>query len=244
MALGGGMSCVKYLLFCFNLLFAITGLIILIVGIKAQINSWPYIDLTDENFYTSGPVVLIIVGIIVFIVAFFGCCGAVKENHCMIVTTYCAQFSVFLLIIFIAEMAVGIAGYMKHSDLEASIVRHLNETIDQYPTNKEVAKTFDIVQTDLECCGIKGPEDWAAHNLTIPSTCCTGIEINNSMAAQCTSSSPGFHSEGCLDKLVTHFKDIAMVLGGVGLGIALVQLLGVIFACCLARSIRSQYETV
>jgi hypothetical protein len=26
------------------------------------------------------------VGIIVFVVAFFGCCGAVKENHCMIMT--------------------------------------------------------------------------------------------------------------------------------------------------------------
>lgn len=59
------------------------------MGIKAEINSSPYMDLTDEKFYTSGPAVLIIVGIIVFIVAFFGCCGAVKENHCMIVTVSC-----------------------------------------------------------------------------------------------------------------------------------------------------------
>lgn len=239
MAIGGGMSCVKYLLFCFNLLFAITGLIILIVGIKAEINSSPYIDLTDENFYTSGPIVLIIVGIIVFIVAFFGCCGAVKENHCMIVT-----FSVFLLLIFIAELGVGIAGYVKHKDLETSIVKHLNETITQYPTNKDVAKTFDIMQTDLHCCGINGPDDWIANNITIPNTCCTGQEITGGVPAACTKDSPGFHTKGCLNELVTHLKDIAVVLGGVGLGIALVQLLGVIFACCLARSIRSQYETV
>lgn len=233
------MSCVKYLLFCFNLLFAVTGLIILIAGIKAKINSSPYIDLTDENFYTSAPVVLIIVGIIVFVVAFFGCCGAVKENHCMIVT-----FAVFLLIIFIAEMAVGIAGYTKHKDLETSILNHLNSTIEQYPVDKDVAKTFDIVQTDLECCGINSPSDWAAHGLPIPATCCSGAEITNGVAAQCTTSSPSFHSEGCLNKLVAHLNDIALVLGGVGLGIAVVQLLGVIFACCLARSIRNQYETV
>nr|AAV91352.1 hypothetical protein 1 [Lonomia obliqua] len=239
MAIGGGMSCVKYLLFCFNLLFAITGLIILIVGIKAEINSSPYIDLTDENFYTSGPIVLIIVGVIVFIVAFFGCCGAVKENHCMIVT-----FSVFLLMIFAAEIAVGVAGYMKHTDPETSILKHLNSTIDQYPTNKDVAKTFDIVQTDLQCCGIYSADDWAAHKLAIPPTCCSGQEITDGLPAACTKTSLGFHGEGCLKKLVTHFKDIAYVLGGVGIGIALVQLLGVIFACCLARSIRSQYETV
>lgn len=59
------------------------------------------------------------------------------------------QFSVFLLIIFIAELAVGIAGYVKHQDLETSIVRHLNSTIKEYPTNKDVQSTFDIVQTDV-----------------------------------------------------------------------------------------------
>ncbi|XP_068630034.1 CD63 antigen-like [Battus philenor] len=239
MAIGAGMSCVKYLLFCFNLLFAITGLIMLIVGVWVQASSHPYIDLTDENFYTSAPIVLIIVGIIVFIVAFFGCCGAVKENHCMIVT-----FSVFLLIIFIAELAVGIAGYVKHQDLQTSIVRHLNETIKDYPTDKDVKSTFDILQTDLKCCGIYGPEDWKNNSIPIPDTCCAGQEIKNGSAAACTPDSPSFHKVGCLQKLVPFFNDMALLLGGVGLGIALVQLLGVIFACCLARSIRSQYETV
>lgn len=218
---------------------AITGLIILIAGAKAEINSHPYVDLTDENFYTSGPIVLIIVGIIVFIVAFFGCCGAVKENHCMIIT-----FSVFLLIIFIAELGVGIAGYVKHQDLETSIVRHLNESIVQYPNNTEVRNTFDIVQTDLRCCGIYNYTDWGKHEMRIPNTCCDAQEILDGQIVPCTPDSVHFHGVGCLEKLVAHFQDIAMVLAGVGLGIAIIQLLGVIFACCLARSIRSQYETV
>lgn len=232
------MSCVKYLLFCFNLLFAVTGLIIFIVGVKSLINSSPYIDLTDENFYTSGPIAFIIVGIIVFIVAFFGCCGAVKENHCMIVT-----FSVFLLLIFIAELAVGIAGYMKHQELEDSIMRHLNETIKDYPTNPDVAKSFDIIQTDLNCCGITSPDDWAKNGLKIPDSCCSA-KMATAPPVACSATSPFFHGVGCLDKLVNYMKDIAYALGGVGLGIAFIQLLGVIFACCLARSIRSQYETV
>ncbi|KAG7306913.1 hypothetical protein JYU34_007020 [Plutella xylostella] len=237
MALGGGMSCVKYLLFCFNLLFAVTGLIILIVGAKAEYNAYPYMDLTDEKFYSSAPVVLIIVGIIIFIVAFFGCCGAVKENHCMITT-----FSVFLLLIFVAELGVGIAGYVKQKDLEASFLRSLNESIAEYPTNKDVRNTFDIVQTDLTCCGINGPKDWATNSLPIPDSCCAAREITAGTAAACTPETA--HPDGCLNKLVGLFQDIAVVLGGVGLGIAFIQLLGVIFACCLARSIRSQYETV
>ncbi|KOB67504.1 Tetraspanin, partial [Operophtera brumata] len=196
----------------------ITGLIILIVGIKAEINASPYIDLTDENFYKSAPVVLILVGIVVFIVAFFGCCGAVKENHCMIVT-----FSVFLLIIFVAELAVGIAGYMKHAELETSIMKNLNASIAKYNSDANVKKTFDIVQTDLECCGINGPGDWKNNSLAIPPSCCDGQVITGGAAPPCTPDSTGFHKEGCLTKLVTHLQQLSKVLGGVGLGIAFIQ---------------------
>jgi CD63 antigen len=36
----------------------------------------------------------------------------------------------------------------------------------------------------------------------------------------------------------------SMILAGIGIGIAIVQLLGVMFACCLYRSFRANYETV
>ncbi|KAL0893617.1 hypothetical protein ABMA27_013789 [Loxostege sticticalis] len=217
MALGGGMSCVKYLLFCFNLLFAITGLIILIVGAKAMYSLSPYIDLTGENFYVSGPIVLIIVGVIVFIVAFFGCCGAVKENHCMIVT-----FSIFLLIIFVAELAVGIAGYVKHQDLENSIIKNLNATIKDYPTNPDVKNTFDIIQTDLKCCGIYGPGDWKNNSMPIPDSCCSAHEINKDNVVEACKPA-NIYQTGCYGEVVTFLNSIAAVLGGVGLGIAAIQ---------------------
>ncbi|XP_045784409.1 CD63 antigen-like [Maniola jurtina] len=240
MAIGAGMSCVKYLLFSFNLLFAITGLIILVVGAKSEINAHPYVDLTDESFYTSAPVILIIVGLIVFVVAFFGCCGAVKENHCMIVT-----FSVFLLLIFIAELAVGIAGYMKHQDLETSMMRSLNDSLKHYNDDPTIRQNFDIIQTDLQCCGISGPGDWKNNTLPIPDSCCAAREVvANKTIASCTATSPTLHQKGCLGEILNNLKALSLLLGGVGLGIAFVQLLGVIFACCLARSIRSQYETV
>ncbi|XP_050665373.1 CD63 antigen-like [Leptidea sinapis] len=239
MAIGAGMSCVKYLLFSFNFLFAITGLIILIVGARAEINAYPYVNLTDESFYTSAPVILILVGLIVFIVAFFGCCGAVKENHCMIVT-----YSVFLLLIFVAELAVGIAGYVKHQDLETTISRSLNESIVQYPNDINIRKSFDIIQTDMECCGVYSPDDWANNGMPIPAACCSAQEILDSKPVACTPDSLNFHKNGCLSQILVHLKDIALVLGGVGLGIAFIQLLGVVFACSLARSLRSQYETV
>lgn len=65
--------------------------------------------------------------------------------------------------------------------------------------------------------------DWKNNSLPIPATCCSGQVITGTDVAPCTPESAGFHSAGCLSKLVTHFQDIAKVLGGVGLGIAFIQ---------------------
>lgn len=121
----GGMICIKYLLFVFNLVFAvsmwtyiflcrikrkikaiwcelckdvdwiqtltwyflfqISGIAILAIGAIIQNFYSNYTDFLHGKFFV-GPVLLIVVGVIVFVVAFFGCCGAVKENHCMIMT--------------------------------------------------------------------------------------------------------------------------------------------------------------
>ena len=63
----------------------ITGILLLSVGAVIQGLYASYSSLLDDGFF-SVPALLIAVGAIVFIVSFFGCCGAVKENHCMILT--------------------------------------------------------------------------------------------------------------------------------------------------------------
>jgi len=63
----------------------VTGIVLLIVGGVIQGLYENYSSLLDDRFF-SAPALLIAVGAIVFIVSFFGCCGAVKENHCMILT--------------------------------------------------------------------------------------------------------------------------------------------------------------
>jgi len=40
---------------------------------------------TDSTLFSVG-IFVIIVGGIILIVSFFGCCGAIKENRCMLIT--------------------------------------------------------------------------------------------------------------------------------------------------------------
>nr|XP_031848131.1 23 kDa integral membrane protein-like [Nomia melanderi] len=81
----GGMTCVKYLTFFFNLIFAITGIVFIAVGTVILVVYSGYSNFMDTWFFAA-PVFMIIIGAVVFLVSFFGCCGAVKENHCMIIT--------------------------------------------------------------------------------------------------------------------------------------------------------------
>jgi len=98
--------CVKYLLFIFNLLFVVSGVIILSVGISIKAYYSDYELFLDDQYFST-PNLLIAIGSIIFIIAFFGCCGAVKENFCMTIT-----FSTLLILIFVLEFAAGVSGYV------------------------------------------------------------------------------------------------------------------------------------
>jgi hypothetical protein len=61
----------------------VSGILIIAIGttIHAVYNNF---DAFLENRFFSPAYLLIAVGCIVFVVAFFGCCGAVRESTCMI----------------------------------------------------------------------------------------------------------------------------------------------------------------
>ncbi|XP_066586848.1 CD63 antigen-like [Prorops nasuta] len=234
----GGMACVKYLLFLFNLIFAITGIVFMSVGAIILVVYNGYNNFVDSWFFAA-PVLMIIVGVIVFLVSFFGCCGAVKENHCMIIT-----FSVLLLLIFALELGAGISGYMMSGEVSTMLENRMNSTMHEYNSKDDVRKSWDIIQSDLQCCGMKGPFDWTSvrgfSNKVVPDTCCKEVAAGST----CDANAITIRGDGCLTKLQAAIEENALILGGVGIGIALIQLIGVIFACCLARSIRREYETV
>jgi hypothetical protein len=49
----------------------------------------------EANFAAS-PIALMVVGSIIFVIAFYGCCGAIRESHCMIVTVRCILHNKFI----------------------------------------------------------------------------------------------------------------------------------------------------
>lgn len=245
----GGMKCIKYLLFGFNLVFALSGLALIVTGGVVQGLYSQYLDFLGDQFLNT-PVLLIVVGCIIFLVTFFGCCGAIKEHHCMTVT-----FSVLLSLIFIMELAAGIAAYMLRSELRTIIETNMERGMINYEAEGYlgVTKTWNAVQHELQCCGAQEYKDWKnttyaqTNGNAVPDSCCYSDVVGcgaGLLDKAVEEASKIIYTTGCLEKFQTLIaKNIAGV-GGVGVGIAFIQFIGLIFSVCLAREIKKEYETV
>lgn len=239
--MGCGITTVKYLLFIFNLVFALCGLAILVVGALSYANieeTKYFMDKVNEEVNVSAaPIALIVVGSIVFIIAFFGCCGAIRESHCMVVT-----FAVFLLVILIIEIAIGIVAFVKRDEggVDRALNASLTEIFAKYPTDNNTKNEVDNLQHELQCCGVDGPGYWISKQLEVPPSCCVLPNI------QCnTYSNPDqVFQDGCLDKLKQMLSNIGLLLGALAVTVGVVEITGVVFALCLASSIKNKERRV
>jgi len=248
----GGMKCIKYILFLFNLLFVIFGVILIVAGTVTKTGYNKYIEFLNTDGLSAPPNLFIVAGSVMLLIAFLGCCGAVRENHCMIMT-----YSVLVGLLLIMELGAGIAAFALEDDVEQMVSTEMKKTMEKYhqPNNTDIVRTWNIAQTSLECCGINNYTDWQdAYNVTagyplIPESCCIGGASDNCTEAitlrninDTKFAETHIYIHGCLPKVVA---DIAITrIGQIGIALAVVELVGVVFACFMARSIRYSYETV
>ncbi|UYV62724.1 hypothetical protein LAZ67_2001727 [Cordylochernes scorpioides] len=160
---------------------------------------------------------LIGVGALVFLVGFCGCCGAMQESKCMLVTYF-----LFLLIILVAELAVGVMAVLFQDQTLQKFENRMTKTIrDEYGRNEGLTQSVDFAQTKFTCCGVHGPQDyegsrWRRDDMgrgdNIVKTCCVLSNRNQTDAylepkpvdnARCQSNSPSDNREFRHQKVTT-----------------------------------------
>jgi CD63 antigen len=84
-------------------------------GTYVQTNLKGYSSIIGGQF-SAAAVFLIVLGVLILMITAFGCCGAYKENYCCIMI-----FAVILIIIFICELAAGIAGFIYKDKVDKEV---------------------------------------------------------------------------------------------------------------------------
>jgi len=227
-------SLVKYFMVFFNILFTIAGCVLLGFGAWSQVDAKNYLNFLGDN-YVQTPIFLMVVGGVIFAVAFLGCCGACRESKCLIHTYAC-----LLAVIIVAQVGAGIAAFLLKGDLDVEVTKNMEAGMTNYGNGAEfdgVTKAWDIVQENYECCGVQGQADWHAErpdrfNVTeTPDSCCKGGHV----AACGADAGAAKFQEGCYGKFKDFFVDNIAIVGGAALGVAAVELVIVLLACCIGR---------
>jgi len=234
-------SLFKTILLIFNLVFALVGLVLIGFGVYVQIDAKDYLNFLGDN-YTNTPVFIIILGAIIFVVAFFGCCGASKENKCMMYT-----YGFLLFVILIAQIGAGIAAFLLKGDLNQAIQKNMADGMKNYgaPGYSGVDATWDTVQRGFECCGVNSWEDWknistaGLPKQSVPDSCCR--EEEKDCGKKPTASD--LWDQGCYDTFSEDFSDNIKYVGVTALCVAAAEFFIISLACCLGKKmgVSAQY---
>ncbi|XP_035244136.1 CD63 antigen-like [Anguilla anguilla] len=240
MAVEGGAKCIKYLLFFFNFLFWICGLALIILGVLAQLALNNTLAI-EKASVSAVPLVVIVVGVIVFFIAFFGCCGAFRESHCMITT-----FSVLLSFIVLIQIGAAIAGYIYRGKLNEIVDSDLKDMVSKYTNSSaEFKKAVDEMQKDLKCCGMNSSADWTSFGpdgTSVPDSCCIKQTLGCGKGAM--QDADKVYQKGCLSFVKDYLRKNVQLVIVAAVVIAFLQVLGIVFACILMKSIRSGYQVM
>ncbi|XP_006789453.1 CD9 molecule a isoform X2 [Neolamprologus brichardi] len=227
MALGGGIKCVKYLMFIFNFFFWLAGTAVLAIGLWLRLDqkTKSLFEEPDSSYvFYTGVYILIAAGALIMVVGFLGCCGAIRESPCMLGT-----FFFFLLIIFAIEVAAGIWGFSNQSQVVNDITRFYTQTYNNYKTNgdEHLKETLRVIQAELNCCGPNG-----RLKETNPEICPKGELLAELI------------TKSCPDAIEEVFNSKLHIIGGVGIAIGVIMVFGMIFSMLLCCAIRRSREVV
>ncbi|GLV41921.1 Tetraspanin 39D [Carabus blaptoides fortunei] len=229
----GKMGCaaglVKAIMFIFNFLFVLAGLALIGIGTLFFVKLETYDKVVVEQFKIA-PTLMLIVGVVVFIIAFFGCCGVCRESYCMLVT-----YAVLLLTIFALQLAIGIYAYVQvkeDGDVRPLVERSLESAFVEYEKSNEVREVFDVMQKEFRCCGVNGPQDYIKNLITIPASCCSEGNLNCVLKGSVTT--------GCATRISENITASIKTVAYVAIGVAAVEIIGSIFAMCLASTLKNE----
>lgn len=148
--------------------------------IEVSARTWPV--------YSTFFIFIIGIGLLTFIVGFFGCCGACKESSCML----CLYFTIIIAICGIIGALIFLPDKFEikpqqvKSDLQHDIKEIIQRSYSRYNTSSFANMVIDRIQEDFQCCGSNNFTDWYAslqNNFTRPDIGVAGSAMNSYIVA-------------------------------------------------------------
>lgn len=219
---------IKYLLFTFNLLFFLGGLIIFGLSVHIRRFRADY-QITDELL--PGIDLLIFIGAVTLVFGFLGCCGAIRESRCLL-----ALFFTGLLCMFLMLLAVGVLGAISRTAAAQALAKERMKTLlplSERP--RSVQESFQKVEQTGKCCGLfVGHLDWGNSSAVVPNSCnCTDTSRNCTVL-----DGREIYTTPCMSHIMTWLDRVSDSLMGTAFAFAALMILGMALSLILGYQIK------
>ncbi|XP_063359756.1 23 kDa integral membrane protein-like [Cydia amplana] len=231
--------CMKFFLTLFNIICILFGLILMAICVM---NMRERKSRPDEQAALSRGVLsfLLTLGLCLVVTAVLGCIGALREHVKILYVHAC--FFIFLVSV---EVVVGVGAAVLSAWVgggsEMRIQFYRNSTIDDEVVSHR--NYWDNLQSENQCCGVDGPQDYAIIHRDIPPSCCArahGLREGGArrhLHATCLTDR-SYYTRGCEEAMRQKKALKGNIFITTGVVFALLEILCIILALWMARTIR------
>ncbi|XP_042200458.1 tetraspanin-15-like [Callorhinchus milii] len=220
-------------------LFWLVGLAIVCVGTYAEVERQR--NKTLGGLFVAPAVVLLLLGSLIFSVAFVGMVGALRDNkrllrvfQWILFTVLCLQLTFIVVFVLCRNKVLGI------------FKANVQEGIRHYYDDLDFKNILDKIQVKFACCGGDEYMDWEANQYHacqapgpsacgVPYTCCVREQEGDVINTQCgyqalrlerVETDGYIYARGCVDAISLWFEDNLSVMVGILVAMLLPQLVG------------------
>ncbi|XP_029820424.1 tetraspanin-15-like [Manacus vitellinus] len=130
---------IKFALSTYSTLFSILGLVILCIGIYAEVERQKHKTL--EGIFLAPAVILLLLGVTMFVVSFVGMVGSLRDNRTLLKT-----FFWVLLVIFLTELLLLFIEIIFENKMNEVFHSNIQEGIRHYYDDLDFKNILDFVQ--------------------------------------------------------------------------------------------------
>merc|ERR1712203_2810 len=171
---------------------------------------------------------LLVIGIFTMVVSGTGVYAAVMQHFCLM-----TAFLAVMVAVVVLEILASVTFFALNNapSMHANTNAMLKKTLQRYgsegnpPASEEA---WNLIQVELQCCGLSGPDDYPADG-PLPTSCCSELRINVLELEECRKETPTLHTEGCQRAFRAFLGRKVGAIGAVSVIAALLQIL-VIYA--------------
>jgi len=242
--------CVKYFMFFMNVLFWVLSCLILAIAVYAMLEKQEIYG-QISRLATDPAALLLAIGLIIFVISFAGCLGALRENKCLL-----KFYSGLLALMLLLEIATAILGYVYSGKVKNEMHNAFTMMIDNYLDDPDLQLVIDSVQKELKCCGSEKYTDWerniyyncsspAVESCGVPHSCCIADEVNSqcgfgALRLKESAAVNVIYTQGCLKGVEDWFRSNLVLMASIAACLPVLQLVGF----CLSRRLTNDINDI